>query len=139
MPIYEYACDSCGHHLEALQRLSEAPLIDCPACGESALRKKVSAAAFRLKGTGWYETDFKNDRKSASDAQNKGDDDGDTKKGPKEGSASDAPPKNKDSSSDSATTGGSSAADSGKGDSSKAADPSAKSGGGSTGATSPAD
>lgn len=139
MPIYEYICRSCGHEIEVLQRLSESPLSDCPACGESALRKKVSAAAFRLKGTGWYETDFKNDRKSASDAQNKGDDDGDTKKGPKEGSASDAPSKNKDSSSDSATTGGSSAADSGKGDSSKAADPSAKSGGGSTGATSPAD
>ena len=59
MPIYEYVCDQCGHHLEALQKISEEPLIYCPECGEAALRKKVSAAAFRLKGTGWYETDFK--------------------------------------------------------------------------------
>ena len=59
MPIYEYVCDPCGHHLEALQKISEAPLIYCPECGEATLRKKVSAAAFRLKGTGWYETDFK--------------------------------------------------------------------------------
>ena len=59
MPIYEYACDQCGHHLEALQKISEEALIYCPECGEATLRKKVSAAAFRLKGTGWYETDFK--------------------------------------------------------------------------------
>ena len=59
MPIYEYVCDQCGHHLEALQKISEEPLVYCPECGEAALRKKVSAAAFRLKGTGWYETDFK--------------------------------------------------------------------------------
>ena len=59
MPIYEYVCDQCGHHLEALQKISEEPLVYCPECGEAALRKKVSEAAFRLKGTGWYETDFK--------------------------------------------------------------------------------
>ena len=59
MPIYEYVCDQCGHHLEALQKIAEEPLIYCPECGEAALRKQVSAAAFRLKGTGWYETDFK--------------------------------------------------------------------------------
>ena len=63
MPIYEYVCDPCGHHLEALQKISEAPLIYCPECGEATLRKKVSAAAFRLKGTGWYETDFKDSGK----------------------------------------------------------------------------
>ena len=63
MPIYEYECDRCGHHLEALQKISEEPLVYCPECGEAALRKKVSAAAFRLKGTGWYETDFKNAEK----------------------------------------------------------------------------
>ncbi len=63
MPIYEYVCDHCGHHLEALQKISEEPLIYCPECAESSLRKKVSAAAFRLKGTGWYETDFKNNEK----------------------------------------------------------------------------
>lgn len=60
MPIYEYTCAACGHNLEALQKISDAPLTDCPACGKPELRKRVTAAAFRLKGTGWYETDFKN-------------------------------------------------------------------------------
>ena len=59
MPIYEYVCDQCGRELETLQKITEEPLIHCPECGEAGLRKKVSAAAFRLKGTGWYETDFK--------------------------------------------------------------------------------
>ena len=59
MPIYEYQCQSCNKQTEALQKMSDEPLLDCPNCGESALKKKVSAAAFRLKGGGWYETDFK--------------------------------------------------------------------------------
>lgn len=59
MPIYEYQCQSCHHELEALQRLSDAPLVDCPACAQPALIKKISASGFRLKGGGWYETDFK--------------------------------------------------------------------------------
>jgi putative FmdB family regulatory protein len=59
MPIYEYQCLSCYHGLEALQKISDEPLQKCPACGELGLKKKVSAAAFRLKGGGWYETDFK--------------------------------------------------------------------------------
>lgn len=59
MPIYEYQCQSCKHEFEALQKVSDAPLADCPDCGKPELRKKVSAAAFRLKGGGWYETDFK--------------------------------------------------------------------------------
>jgi len=59
MPIYEYQCESCSHRLEKLQKMSDAPLSDCPECGQSTLRKLVSAAAFRLKGGGWYETDFK--------------------------------------------------------------------------------
>ncbi len=59
MPIYEYACQACGQEMEKLQKLSDAPLTDCPACGKPALVKKVSAAGFRLKGSGWYETDFK--------------------------------------------------------------------------------
>ncbi|MDN3517162.1 zinc ribbon domain-containing protein [Aquisalimonas lutea] len=59
MPIYEYFCDSCGHEQEAIQKLSDAPLTDCESCGEAKLRRKISAAAFRLKGGGWYETDFK--------------------------------------------------------------------------------
>ena len=59
MPIYEYQCDACGHKLETLQKISEKPLKDCPECGKPALRKLVSAAAFQLKGTGWYVTDFR--------------------------------------------------------------------------------
>ena len=59
MPIYEYQCKSCQHQLEALQKISAEPLRDCPDCGEPDLKKKISAAAFRLKGGGWYETDFK--------------------------------------------------------------------------------
>lgn len=59
MPIYEYECRSCGHELEKIQRMSDSPLTDCPSCEEPGLRRKVSAAGFRLKGGGWYETDFK--------------------------------------------------------------------------------
>ena len=59
MPIYEYQCRACGHHLETLQKISEPALTQCPNCGKPALRKLVSAAGFRLKGSGWYETDFK--------------------------------------------------------------------------------
>lgn len=59
MPIYEYRCESCGHHLEVLQKLSDAPLTDCPGCNKPQLRKQISAVGFRLKGGGWYETDFK--------------------------------------------------------------------------------
>lgn len=59
MPIYEYGCESCGHDMEALQKMSDPALIDCPACQKPTLVKKISAAAFRLKGGGWYETDFK--------------------------------------------------------------------------------
>jgi putative FmdB family regulatory protein len=60
MPIYEYRCGVCGHQLEALQKLSDSPLTDCPACGKAHLSKLVSAAGFQLKGSGWYATDFKN-------------------------------------------------------------------------------
>lgn len=63
MPIYEYQCQSCGHQLEKLQRLNDPDLTDCPDCGAAALNRLVSAAAFRLKGSGWYETDFKKDGK----------------------------------------------------------------------------
>ena len=59
MPIYEYQCQDCNKELEVLQKISDSPLQDCPACGKPRLKKKVSAAAFRLKGGGWYETDFK--------------------------------------------------------------------------------
>lgn len=63
MPIYEYQCAECGELHEALRKISDPPLTDCPSCGKPALRKKVSAAAFRLAGGGWYETDFKSGNK----------------------------------------------------------------------------
>ncbi len=59
MPIYEYQCKACGHRLEAMQKMSDEPLKKCPECGKPELKKLVSAAGFRLKGGGWYETDFK--------------------------------------------------------------------------------
>lgn len=59
MPIYEYRCDGCAHELEKLQKMADEPLTLCPQCGEPKLRRKISAAGFRLKGSGWYETDFK--------------------------------------------------------------------------------
>ncbi len=65
MPIYEYVCTVCEHELEAIQKMSEAPLEFCPECGEKTLKKQLSAAAFQLKGSGWYETDFKNSGKSS--------------------------------------------------------------------------
>lgn len=72
MPIYEYQCQACGEAHEALQKISDAPLVDCPACGKPDLQKKVSAAAFRLKGGGWYETDFKTgSKKNLAGSDNK--------------------------------------------------------------------
>jgi putative FmdB family regulatory protein len=59
MPIYEYECVGCGHRLEAIQKMSDPELKDCPACGQATLKKLISAAGFQLKGTGWYATDFK--------------------------------------------------------------------------------
>jgi putative FmdB family regulatory protein len=59
MPIYEYECQDCGESLEILQKISDPAATECPACGKPTLKKKISAAGFRLKGGGWYETDFK--------------------------------------------------------------------------------
>ena len=73
MPIYEYRCSACGHELEALQKFSDLPLRECPSCGQSHLRKLVSAAGFQLKGSGWYATDFKNSGKPAEKKNGKGD------------------------------------------------------------------
>ena len=63
MPIYDFQCQSCGTEVEVLQKISDAPLKDCEACGKPTMKKKVSAAAFRLSGSGWYETDFKPKKK----------------------------------------------------------------------------
>ena len=109
MPFYEYSCESCGHELEALQRLSAEPLVDCPACGAAALRKKVSAAAFRLKGTGWYETDFKDSGKPKTEGDDKTDGNKDSKADSKQEAATDD---SSAKSSDSATDGGKSTASS---------------------------
>ena len=73
MPIYEYKCQACGHEMEAIQKMSDPALIDCPQCQQAALKKLISAAGFQLKGNGWYATDFKNktpapQKKPAGDA-----------------------------------------------------------------------
>lgn len=73
MPIYEYKCYACGHMFEALQKISESPLMRCPDCGKDALKKLISASAFRLKGGGWYETDFKTgDKKNVAQTDKPG-------------------------------------------------------------------
>lgn len=63
MPFYEYQCEACGHDFEVMQKMSDDPLTDCPECGKSELKKMISAPGFRLKGGGWYETDFKSGSK----------------------------------------------------------------------------
>ncbi len=105
MPIYEYACKKCGHTLDALQKMSDDPLRDCPDCGEAELKRLISAPRFRLKGQGWYETDFKKDNqrnlssgdgepaKASDKSDSKGDSKGDSKADSKTGEG-----KSKDSS-----------------------------------------
>ena len=66
MPIYAYRCADCGHELDALQKISEPALTDCPSCGKAALAKKLTAPGFQLKGSGWYQTDFRNGSKPAA-------------------------------------------------------------------------
>jgi len=72
MPIYEYQCDKCGHHLEALQKISDKPLRECPECGKHSLKRLMSAPLFRLAGSGWYETDFKSDKEQKRNLVEKG-------------------------------------------------------------------
>jgi putative FmdB family regulatory protein len=96
MPFYEYQCRSCGYLDEVLQKVSDKPLTQCPACGKNALRKLMSAPVFRLKGSGWYETDFK------SDKDNKRNLAGDDRDAPK----SDAKDASKDAAKDTAKTDG---------------------------------
>lgn len=69
MPIYEYLCSQCEHQLEKLQKLSDQALVQCPECGQDSLQRIMSAAGFQLKGTGWYETDFKHKDKQSSHNQ----------------------------------------------------------------------
>lgn len=73
MPIYEYQCQACGHHMEKLQKLSAPPLVECPECKAAELKKCISAPGFRLKGGGWYETDFKTGaKKNLADSGSQG-------------------------------------------------------------------
>ena len=90
MPIYEYRCSSCGHELEALQKLSEAPLTACPSCARDTLVKLVSAAGFQLKGSGWYATDFKGSGGKPSSTRDSGESKADSKSDAKSDSKSDS-------------------------------------------------
>jgi putative FmdB family regulatory protein len=99
MPIYEYVCESCEHEFETIQRMSDAALTRCPACGKDRLRKKISAVAFRLKGGGWYETDFKSGDKKNVASSGDGGESGSTSAAPTKEAKSETK-----SSSDGATT-----------------------------------
>lgn len=75
MPIYAYKCSSCGHEKDVLQKISDAPLTDCPSCGAPSFSKQLTAPGFQLKGNGWYATDFKNGaggKKNGSDKPDNG-------------------------------------------------------------------
>lgn len=91
MPIYEYECGSCGHKMEAIQKMSDAALRDCPACGQATLKKLMSAAGFQLKGTGWYATDFKGGGQKQENSQTKEN----SKKQEKQPESDPTPPKKK--------------------------------------------
>lgn len=100
MPIYEYQCTECGYQTEVLQKISDDPLQDCPRCGKPAMKKMVTAAAFRLKGGGWYETDFKSGKKknvldsadaTKADSKSSGKTAADTASKPASGSTTTAP------------------------------------------------
>ena len=73
MPIYEYRCGACGHELDILQKLNDKPLTDCPECTASQLKRLISAPNFRLKGSGWYETDFKSEADTKRNLADKAD------------------------------------------------------------------
>ena len=110
MPFYEYQCRDCEHKLEVLQKISDEPLVYCPECNQASLKKLISAAAFRLKGTGWYETDFKNNDKKKENSENNQSSAAKSKDGAAKDSAKSdtSKPKSKDSSSTSGSSGSSS-------------------------------
>jgi len=89
MPIYAYKCSSCGFAKDVLQKISDAPLTDCPSCGQSAFQKQLTAAGFQLKGTGWYVTDFRGGKTEAPAA---GDSDAAPKTESDAGAANTSPP-----------------------------------------------
>ena len=122
MPIYEYRCESCGHLLDALQKISDVPLSDCPSCSASALKRLISAPAFRLKGSGWYETDFKSDKeKKRNLAESPGADSADKAKDGKSSGAGDEKTKKKSDDKGKVKTGDKPTKGKGKGKGSEAA------------------
>ena len=92
MPIYGYVCKSCEHRFDVLQKMSDDPLVHCPDCGEPSLQKELSAPKFRLKGQGWYETDFKTGDKRNLHGDSKGKSTDSAKKTDKKSSDSKADP-----------------------------------------------
>ena len=94
MPFYEYQCKNCGHTLEAMQKINDAPLKKCPHCGKSQLTRLMSAPVFRLKGGGWYETDFKGDSDNKKNLADRPE--ADASKEDKKPAAGDAKPDSKD-------------------------------------------
>jgi putative FmdB family regulatory protein len=95
MPIYQYRCETCDEKLEKMQKLADAPLTDCPACGRPTLKKVISAVGFRLKGGGWYETDFKTGDKKKN-LHETGDKSGNANAEPKSGADKSEPAKPKE-------------------------------------------
>ena len=99
MPFYEYECPNCGYHDEVLQKITDKPLKKCPSCGRNGLKKLMSAPVFRLKGSGWYETDFKSDTEKKRNLAESGEpaEKADTQEAPKTEASSEskteAPPK----------------------------------------------
>ena len=107
MPIYEYRCESCGHLHDALQKISDPHLTDCPACAASALKRLMSAPSFRLKGSGWYETDFKSDKENKRNLVDSASDSGSTGDGGKsEGGSKDQGAKESKAKSEASASGG---------------------------------
>ena len=102
MPIYEYLCNSCGAEKEHLQKISDAPIAACPVCGSSNYTKLISAAGFQLKGSGWYVTDFKNNKSKQVETKSTTKDNAEST--PSAASNASDVPENKESSSASATT-----------------------------------
>jgi putative FmdB family regulatory protein len=95
MPFYEYECQSCKFYTEVMQKITDAPLTKCPSCGKKALQKLVSAPVFRLKGSGWYETDFKSDKENKRNLVGGADKDEPKADAPKADAKADAKPDTK--------------------------------------------
>ena len=92
MPFYEYECQSCKFYTEVLQKISDAPLTRCPSCGQEAMKKLMSAPVFRLKGSGWYETDFKSDQENKRNLAGAEKEEAKAESKPAEAAASDSKP-----------------------------------------------